>query len=67
MPVARRDDDRAVAVSFQEYYRLSTDPAENVNSLGDGNGGNDPPPGELAALAATLASFATCVGSGCVR
>lgn len=53
-------------VNFKEYYDLVADPAENVNLLKDGNPANDPPAGQLAALAATLNAFATCAGSACV-
>ncbi|MFL6139568.1 MAG: sulfatase-like hydrolase/transferase [Frankiaceae bacterium] len=50
---------------FREYYRLDSDPGEQVNVLRDADPGNDPPRSELAALAASLAAARTCIGTTC--
>jgi arylsulfatase A-like enzyme len=55
------------AVIFREYYNLTSDPAENINLLADGNSANDPPQTEINALTAQLNSFRTCSGGGCVK
>jgi hypothetical protein len=59
--------DTSGAVAFREYYNLVKDPAENTNLLGDASTANDPPAATVKALASTLAAFATCAGTGCVR
>jgi arylsulfatase A-like enzyme len=59
--------DSSGAVVFREYYNLVKDPAEHTNLLGDTNTANDPPAATVADLASTLAAYATCSGSACVR
>jgi arylsulfatase A-like enzyme len=50
---------------FKEYYRLRSDPDEQVNVLKDNDPRDDPPASELADLAASLAAARTCIGTAC--
>ncbi|WP_327002988.1 sulfatase [Dactylosporangium sp. NBC_01737] len=54
--------DDAGAVTDREYYDLDRDPWQLTNLLRDGDAGNDPPTGPLAA---TLTRQRTCAGHGC--
>ena len=59
--------DASGAVIFREYYNLVNDPAENTNLLGDASKTNDPPASEITTLTNLLNTYATCVGTACVR
>lgn len=50
-------------MTFREYYDLVSDPWQLTNLLGDANPDNDPPAGELAALALLLSRDRRCVGT----
>jgi N-acetylglucosamine-6-sulfatase len=47
----------------REYYNLATDPAENVNLLGDADRTNDPPAAAVSALSSRLAQLRTASGA----
>jgi arylsulfatase A-like enzyme len=55
--------DQGGQVIFREYYDLATDPWQLKNLLGDGDSGNDPPPGELDQLSEEVERGGTCVGT----
>ena len=48
--------------SFQEYYKLASDPWQLDNLLGDSNPANDPP---TAGASAALAQARICAGASC--
>jgi hypothetical protein len=54
-------------VTFREYYNLTTDPAENTNTLGDANTANDPSAARITTLRNLLNSYAGCSGGACVK
>ncbi len=58
------EDDLPSGDVFTEYYDLRQDPRQNRNLLGDGNPGNDPPPGRLRQLHARLQAARGCAGVG---
>ena len=53
------------ARTFREYYDLSQDPWQLVNTLGDLDPTNNPGPGTLLQLSTRLASDRSCAGSLC--
>ncbi|WP_459976000.1 sulfatase-like hydrolase/transferase [Nocardioides pyridinolyticus] len=55
------------AVISREYYNLTTDPAENINLLGDTSTANDPPATTITTMTNRLNAFATCSGTACVQ
>jgi arylsulfatase A-like enzyme len=56
-------DESLEAVSFREYYDLTTDPWQLRNLLGDADPANDPPPERLSELALQIARDRRCEGA----